>query len=103
VSLVRSLLRISSRVGVPGTLVSLGDAGGRVLYLEACMEPVSIVAGLDYDDARRLHEALSVWLRDQDDREAPVPFARPAPLVAGAIRRGQLEATTVQLRTVPGS
>lgn len=101
--LIRSLLRISSRVGVPGTLLSLGDAGGRVLYLEACMAPVSVVAGLDYDDARQLHEALSAWLREQDDREHPAPYGRPAPLIAGAIDRGRVDASTVQLCTVRGA
>lgn len=106
---LRNLLRIQSRVGVPGTLLSLGDAGGRVLYLSAEMNPVSVVAGLDYEDARQLHEALAGWLREQADREAPAP-PRPAPfagvgasLVAGALGRLVADAgrSTVQLRTVP--
>jgi hypothetical protein len=101
--MLRNLLRIASRVGRPGTLLTLGDAGGRVLYLEVAMSPVSVVAGLDYDDARQLHEALSVWLRDQDDRETPAPFGRPAPLVAGLIGRTLADAGTVQLRTVRDS
>jgi hypothetical protein len=98
--MLRNLLRIASRVGIPGTLLSLGDAGGRVLYLEVAMSPVSVTAGLDHADVLQLHAALASWLRDQADRETPAPYGRPAPLVAGAIGRGRIDAGTVQLRTV---
>jgi hypothetical protein len=101
--MLRNLLRIASRVGMPGTLLSLGDAGGRVLYLSAEMNPLAVVVGMEHEDVLQLHDALSRWLREQADREAPAPFGRqlePVPLVAGAIGRGRIDASTVQLRTV---
>jgi hypothetical protein len=96
----RRLLHINSRVGMPGTLLQLSDAGGRVLYLSAEMSPVSVVVGLEHGDVLQLHDALSEWLRDQADRETPEPFAGPVPLVAGLIGRTLRDAGTVQVRTV---
>lgn len=110
--MLRRLLHINSRVGMPGTLLNLGDAGGRVLYLGSAMGPVSVVVGLEHDDVLQLHEATGTWLREQAEREEPAPFGRPAPLVAGSILRGFRDAVladadrldrpaTLQLRTVP--
>ena len=94
--LFRELLRISSRVGSPGTLLQLGDADGRILYLQAAMSPVSVVVGLEDDDVRRLHAALGEWLAGRAGQQ------RPAPLIAGRIRAGlaDVSAGTVQLCTV---
>jgi hypothetical protein len=105
--MLRRLLHITSRIGMPGTLLSLGDAGGRILYLSAEMSPVSVVVGLEHDDVLALHEACSSWLREQDDREHPEPFTRPAPLVAGALVRSITDArstsgTTAIAQTVQG-
>lgn len=94
----RELAKIASRVGRPGTLLRLGDAEGRILYLEAAMTPVSVIVGLERDDVRQLHAAMGAWLRDRD--EAPLPYRSPAPLVAGRIRAGLRDAATVQPCTV---
>ena len=104
-TLLRNLLRIPSRVGVPGTLLQLGDAGGRVLYLELSMSPVSVIAGLDEHDAEQLHEALGTWLRERADQGLARPV--PAPRIPGILGRlladadASTAARTVQLCTVP--
>jgi len=97
--MLRSLLRIASRVGRPGTLLSLADSGGSLLYLEAAMHPVSVTVALHREDVAALAEACAGWLAEHD----PAPFGRPdpAPLIAGAVARGLADArSTVQLRTV---
>jgi hypothetical protein len=86
----RELLNITSRIGRPGTLLRLGDAEGRVLYLEAAMNPVSVIVGLERDDVRRLRAACDSWLQE---REEPLPHRGPAPLVAGRIRAGLRDAS----------
>jgi hypothetical protein len=100
--MLRKLLAIASRVGVPGTLLELGDSDGRLLYLSASMDPVSVIVGLERDDVRRLHASLGAWLAERED--AP-PRRSPAPLVAGRIGAGLRDAAdrtwTVQLCTVP--
>src|SRR4051812_10460943 len=98
----RRLLNIASRIGRPGTLLSLGDSGGRLLYLEAAMQPVSVVVALEADDVRELAAACTEWLADHDRAHRPFTRPTPAPLVAGALSRSYLNAqgSTVQLRTV---
>lgn len=95
----RRLLRIASRVGRPGSLLSVGDSAGALLYLEAAMQPVSVVVALDYDDVADLHETLGTWLQEKSGQRRE-ELREPAPLVAGSIDRGRLDASTVQLRTV---
>lgn len=95
----RRLLRIASRVGRPGSLLSVGDSNGQLLYLEAAMQPVSIVVALDYDDVADLHATLGTWLHEQTAKHRG-ELREASPLVAGAIARGQIDAATVQLRTV---
>lgn len=96
----RSLLRIASRRGRPGTLLQVGDSGGACLYLEVSMSPVSIVTALDVEDVRELRATLTTWLEERDAGGRRRELAEPVPLVAGRIARGQLDAGTVQLRTV---
>ena len=121
----RELLRIDSRVGFPGTLVRLGDAQGRLLYLEVATSPIVQIAALEPDDVRQLHAALVEWLRDRDEEPEPrvrvegrdvfyrhdgeefrvgtIPDPSPAPLVAGRIGASLREAaSTVQFCTVGG-
>lgn len=102
---LRRLLSIASRAGRPGTLLNVGDSGGRRLYLELVMEPVSIVAALDAVDVEQLHTTLAEWLRERDDVENPRPFPMPtgSPLVGGILGRVVADAgraRTVQVRTV---
>lgn len=104
----RELVRIASRVGFPGTLVRLGDAQGRLLYLEVSTSPMVQVAALELEDVRELYAAMGEWIRDRD--EAPLYVsgdgrrwepAEDVPLVAGRISAGLQDARTVQLCTVP--
>jgi hypothetical protein len=95
----RRLLRIASRVGRPGSLLSVGDSGGALLYLEAAMPPVSVIVALDLDDVADLHETLGTWLHEKS-AEHREELRAASPLVAGIIARGQLDAASVQSCTV---
>jgi hypothetical protein len=102
---LRRLLTIRSRRGNPGTLLSLGDAAGSLLYLEAAMEPVSVVVALEVDDVVELHAALAEWLRERADLSTGPAHTLPtgSPLVGGILGRVMADAgrsRTVQLRTV---
>jgi hypothetical protein len=91
---LRRLLTIRSRIGNPGTLVSLGHSGGSLLYLEAAMQPVSVVVALEVADVEQLHGALAEWLRERVDVVSPEPF-RPAadsPLIGGLLGRVMADA-----------
>lgn len=102
---LRRLLTIPSRVGRPGTLLSLGHSDGNLLYLEVAMSPVSVIAALTVADAEQLHGALAEWLRERADTAHPEPIA-PAvgtPLVGGLLGRVMSDAgraRTVQPCTV---
>lgn len=91
----RTLLRIPTRRGLDGTLLTLSDVGegSSLLFLGSQLDPVQIVAALEREDVEQLHAVLAEWLREGEP-------AAPAPLVAGRIGRGQLDAATVQFRTV---
>lgn len=101
----RNLLRIASRVGKPGTLLSVGHAEGAHLYLEVGMGPVSVVACLEREDVAQLVAACSGWLGERDTLERAEHYRAtdqiPAPLVAGRIGAGLRDAVTVQHCTVP--
>lgn len=107
----RELLRIPARVGFPGTLVRLGDAAGRLLYLELQTGPMVQVAALELEDVRALHAAVGEWIRDREDaplytssdgRRWQSADAEVVPLVAGRIGATLRDAAaTVQFCTVP--
>jgi hypothetical protein len=100
-SVLRRLLTITSRNGRPGTILTLQHGGGRHLYLEAAMPPMSIVLALEREDVEQLVAAAADWLVEQDELRALPAEPGPISLVAGAIARGSIGAGTVQLRTVP--
>jgi hypothetical protein len=87
---------IESRHGRPGSLLSVGHAEGKFLYLEVATSPVVQVVALERDDVLELRAALDAWLRENEEREP----SNVVPLVAGAIGRGRIDAATVQFRTV---
>lgn len=81
-TLLRTLATIRARHGRPGALIRVGTSGGRLLYLEAAMDPVSVVTALERLDVVALRNALDRWLAETAEtrpRPVPVPAAPPAP------------------------
>lgn len=76
---LQTLATIATRIGRPGALVRVGTSGGRLLYLEAAMTPVSVVAALERPDVLALRDALSAWLTET----GPTPVPAPAPAGGG--------------------